>query len=170
MPNVALIEDDPTCRLVLGNQFRSHGAKVTVYDNGRQFLTACATEPLRVWDLVVTDQTMPEITGTDMLMHTACQFVLATARVNVLTGTNQLDGETPSTEFLSANGIDVYRKAMHVVTRIWNAFERARMEPLPVWLGRLATSPTRLPRMAILVGSTSEPDEVHAHRALNGRE
>ncbi len=70
---VLLVEDDQAIRSLLDRILQSHGFEVVARSNGHEAIEALRAEPDR-FDLLLTDQTMPRMTGVELIekMPTTC--------------------------------------------------------------------------------------------------
>jgi PAS domain S-box-containing protein len=63
---VLVLDDERTMLEMLSEVLRSSGYVATPYSTGSQALAAITADPQR-WDVVLTDQTMPEVSGVEIL-------------------------------------------------------------------------------------------------------
>lgn len=92
MPKILLIDDQDSVRTVLRIALERDGYDVEEAVNGRQGLALYGKQPA---DLVITDITMPEMNGLDLMVELARQFVnvkviAMSGEINVLAVAKQL--------------------------------------------------------------------------------
>ncbi len=63
---VLLVEDEPSIRSLLAETLRSNGWEVVTCSQGQEALETLRSEPHR-FDLLLTDQTMPGVTGVELI-------------------------------------------------------------------------------------------------------
>jgi len=62
---VAIVDDELAFTLALKELLTATGAQVTVYDNPRDLVVVLTSSP-ETFDLIITDEMMPQMTGTDL--------------------------------------------------------------------------------------------------------
>ncbi|MCP4690016.1 MAG: response regulator [Desulfobacterales bacterium] len=67
--NLLLVEDDEFLRICFRRALRAHGRHITTTNNGRDALELFIKDPWR-FDLIITDQTMPGLTGVELAKKT----------------------------------------------------------------------------------------------------
>jgi two-component system, cell cycle sensor histidine kinase and response regulator CckA len=83
------VDDEESIRKMLTRTLTQLGIQVSLYSNGAQALRAFKEDPDR-YDLIITDQTMPEMTGITFakevaMMSPKTPVVMATGNVAVIT-------------------------------------------------------------------------------------
>jgi signal transduction histidine kinase len=95
---VLVVDDEPLLLQMLAETMRRHGHTVTAANNGTAAWDICATQ---TFDLVITDQAMPDLPGTQLAAQIKQQH--PTTRVILLTGF----GDTALTSDDAARAIDL---------------------------------------------------------------
>jgi PAS domain S-box-containing protein len=63
--HILVVDDEPSLRLILGELFQDLGYQVTACSTGREALALLQRQPCTI-DLLITDQTMPGMTGSEL--------------------------------------------------------------------------------------------------------
>ncbi len=66
--HILFVDDEPILCKMQTKQLERHGYRVTAQENSREALALFSKEPT-AFDLVITDQTMPDLTGFDMAVE-----------------------------------------------------------------------------------------------------
>jgi DNA-binding NtrC family response regulator len=61
-----LVDDEPSITQLVSRMLRNHGYEVDTFADGQAALEAFRAEPAH-FDAILTDQTMPELTGRELL-------------------------------------------------------------------------------------------------------
>ncbi|HQR53649.1 MAG TPA: response regulator, partial [Burkholderiales bacterium] len=101
---VLVVDDEAMVGEFMRDLLESWGLRVTVAANGAQARDLCSREPRR-FDAVITDQTMPRITGLDL----ARELLAASPDLPVILYTGYSDGLT-ETEVKAAGAVALVRK------------------------------------------------------------
>ncbi|MFO1206949.1 MAG: response regulator [Burkholderiales bacterium] len=101
---VLVVDDEAMVGEFMRDLLESWGLRVTVAANGAQARDLCSREPRR-FDAVITDQTMPRITGLDL----ARELLVASPDLPVILYTGYSDGLTEA-EVKAAGAVALVRK------------------------------------------------------------
>ncbi len=66
--HILVVDDDPTMLEMTGSSLQSLGYRVTSFSDSREALETFQTDPT-LFDLVITDMTMPKMTGLELSKH-----------------------------------------------------------------------------------------------------
>jgi two-component system response regulator MprA len=90
MPVILVVDDDPNVRSMLESVLQASGYTVVSAGGGLEALAICTSEGQAI-DVVVTDVTMPELSGIEMVSIMRANGI--NAPVLYISGDQRVDGE-----------------------------------------------------------------------------
>jgi len=135
-PTLLIVDDDPTPRQALRRLLEKLGYAVVVAENGREALELVQREPP---DLVLTDLTMPEVDGFELLRRLKAAERSRDIPVIVVSGVDDLSSVVRCIEQGAEDHVTKPYETVLLQARIRASLERKRMRDVELaYLGRVS--------------------------------